>query len=55
MKEDKDKAQNIEGHSREVEQHARTRSTLNDTETKKLRTYECIDGSTMGHKEQNEK
>ena len=54
-KEDKDKAQNIEGHSREVGQHARTSGISNDTETKKLSSYECSDGSAMGHREQNEK
>ena len=52
-KEGKVKAQNIEGHSDEVGLHTGTNSIENDKETTELLPSEWINGTTMGHKEQN--
>ena len=52
-KEDKDMAQNIEEHSGGVRLQAGTNSIENDKETTELLPSEWINGTTMGHKEQN--
>ncbi len=54
-KEMKDEAQNIEGHSEEEGQHARTNSIENDQESTTLLSSEWIKGRTMGHRKQNKK
>ncbi len=50
MKEERDKAQNIEGHSGEVELQARTNGNTIGKETRKLRSSECIMGRTLEHR-----
>jgi hypothetical protein len=52
-KEVKDKAENIEGHSESVGQHARKNGIENDKQTTMLRTFECTSELSKGSKEQN--